>query len=98
EGEAEQDRHKAGDQRDDTEVIDADGLAGPAHVREQSGDNHEGDQADWDVDVEDPMPAQLIGKQTTETRPEQERDPEHKAEQTLVLAALGRGEEVTDDC
>ena len=49
------------------------------------------------VDVEDPVPADVVGQEAAEGGPDDERDPEHGAEQALVLAALGRREQVADD-
>ena len=64
---------------------------------QQPGDDGEADDADRDVDVEDPVPAERVGQEATERRAEQGGDAEHGAEQALVLAALLGGEQVADD-
>ena len=65
--------------------------------RQEPGQHEQADDADRDVDVEDPVPADVVGQQAAEGRADDERDAEHGAEQALVAAALGRGEQVADD-
>ena len=43
------------------------------------------------------MPGQVVGEEAAEERSDQEGDAEDGTEETLVLAALGRGEQVADD-
>jgi len=66
-------------------------------VREQAPDHGQRDQADRQVDVEDRVPAEVVGQGAADCGPGEEGHTEHEAEQALVLAALGRGEQVTDD-
>jgi hypothetical protein len=49
------------------------------------------------VDEEDPVPAEVVRQEPAEARPDQEGDPEDRAEEPLVLAPLGRREQVADD-
>ena len=58
--------------------------------RQQPLDDDQGDDADRDVDVEDPVPADVLGQAAADERAGDERDTEHGTEQALVLAALGR--------
>ena len=58
---------------------------------------HERDQPDGQVDEEDVVPAEGVGQEAADERPEDERDAEHEAEEALVLAALGGREQVADD-
>ena len=60
-------------------------------------DDDERDDPDRDVDVEDPVPADLLGQEAADERADDERDAEDGTEQALVLAALLRGEQVADD-
>ena len=69
----------------------------PANGGQQPPDDGQADDADRDVDEEDPVPAGVIGEQAADGRAEDERQPEHGAEQALVAAPLGRAEQVTDD-
>jgi hypothetical protein len=64
---------------------------------QDAADHNERDQPDRQVDVEDPVPADGVRDDATEGRPHERGQPEHRAEETLVLAALGRREEVSDD-
>ena len=67
------------------------------HRRQQPLDDVQRDEPDRDVDVEDPVPADVLGQEAADERADHERDAEHRAEEALVLAALGRGEQVADD-
>ena len=62
-----------------------------------AGDDGERDDADGQVDVEDPAPAEVLGEEAAEQRPEHAGRAEDRAEQALVLAALARRDEVADD-
>ena len=55
------------------------------------------DDPDRDVDVEDPVPADLFGQEATDQRADDEGDAEDGAEEALVLASLLRREQVADD-
>ena len=57
----------------------------------------EDDGADRHVDVEDPLPAEVVGDQAAEPGAEQRAEAEDGAEEALVLAALGWSEDVADD-
>ena len=65
--------------------------------RQQPLDHDQRDDPDRDVDVEDPVPADVLGQEAADERAGHERDAEHGPEQALVLAALLRGEQVADD-
>ncbi len=65
--------------------------------RQQPPDEVERYQADGDVDVEDPVPAIVLGQEAAHQWPDDERDPEDRAEEALVLAALLGCEHVADD-
>ena len=65
--------------------------------RQQPLDDDQRDDPDRDVDVEDPVPAEVLGQQPADERAGDERDAEDGAEEALVLAALLRGEQVADD-
>ena len=69
----------------------------PANGGQQPPDDDQADDADRDVDEEDPVPAGVVGEQAADGRAEDERQPEDGAEQALVTAALGRAEQVADD-
>src|SRR5450759_4329415 len=73
------------------------GDALPPDVGQHAPDDRERHEADRDVDEEDPVPRGLLGHEAAEQRPDDRADAEHRAEQALVLAALGRGEQVADD-
>ena len=60
-------------------------------------DDEQATEADRDIDVEDPVPADLLGQEAADERADDEGDAEDGTEQALVLAALGRREQVTDD-
>ena len=49
---------------------------------------YEGDSADGQVDVEDPVPADVVGQPAAQQRAEDRGDAEHGAEEALVAAAL----------
>ncbi len=65
--------------------------------RQQSPDEVERHQADGDVDVEDPVPAVVLGQEAAHQRADHEGDAEDRTEEALVLAALLRREQVPDD-
>ena len=65
--------------------------------RQQPLDDDQRDDPDRDVDVEDPVPAQVLGQPAADERTGHERDPEDRTEQALVLAAFLGREQVTDD-
>ena len=96
-GEADEQRHEGGRQDRRAQVVDmAVHLRGdPRGQRAPDDDQH--DQADGHVDQEDPVPAEVVGDQAAEGRPDQGRHAEDGPEEALVAAALGRREDVADD-
>ena len=62
----------------------------PRHHRE----DHDTDR---EVEEEDELPADRVGDESADRGPDQDRQPEDRAEEALVPAALGRCEEVGDD-
>ena len=64
---------------------------------ERDRDHAERDDPHRQVDVEDPAPAQVVDEEAAEQRADDRRDPEHRAEVALVLAALARRDDVADD-
>ena len=57
----------------------------------------EREDPDRDVDEEDPVPADVVGDEAAEGRPDEGGEAEDGPEEALVLAALGGREEVADD-
>jgi len=68
------------------------------HVRELEDGSHDaqGDQADRQVDPEDPAPAGTVGEQTAEQRAGHRGQTEDGTEVPHVLAALARRDHVAD--
>jgi hypothetical protein len=64
---------------------------------QQPPDDVQRDGADRQVDPEDPVPADVVRQPAAEQRAHDRRDPEHRPEEALVLAAFGRREHVADD-
>ncbi len=96
-GQPDQDRDDADGEGEDAGPVDGVRRVRSANGRQQAPDDEERQQADGDVDVEDPVPAEVVGQQAPEPGTDQEGDAEDRAEQALVLAPLARGEEVADD-
>ncbi len=101
----EQRRAEAGDEDDAGErdgeqhgagVVDLH-LGGAAVRLERRVDDRQRQQAERQVDIEDPSPAELIDDEAAEQRAEHRRDAEHAAEEALIAAALARGDDVADD-
>ena len=87
-GEADEERHQCGDEERRAEVVDvAFGIRIPDRGKGPPDDD-EDDQADRHVDVEDPLPAEVVGDQPAEPGAEQRAEAEHGAEEALVFAAL----------
>jgi hypothetical protein len=63
---------------------------------EDGGDHGERDQADRQVDVEDPPPGEVVDEEAAEQRPRYRRHAEDAAEVALVAPALSRRENVAD--
>ena len=64
---------------------------------EHGADDDEGEDADRQVDVEDPAPAEVVDEKAAEQRADDRRNAEHGAEETLVLAAFAWRDDVADD-
>ena len=69
----------------------------PEVARNLARDDGERDGADREVDVEDPVPGELLDEDAAEQRADDARDAEHRTEQPLVAAALARRDDVADD-
>ncbi len=85
---------------------DEDGRTGDVEVArragsldrwQQSRQDDQADDADRDVDVEDPVPAHVVGEQPAEGGSDDERDTEDRTEQALVAPSFGRCVQVTND-
>jgi hypothetical protein len=63
---------------------------------EDHTDDHEGDDPDRDVDVEDPAPRQVVDEESAQQRTDHRGDPEDRAEEALVPAPLARRDDVAD--
>lgn len=64
---------------------------------QHGGDDGERDDADGDVDVEHPAPAEVVHEQPAEQRSEDARSAEDATEQPLVLAAFAGRHDIADD-
>ena len=96
EARVEHDRREAARQEGCAEVVDL--VARPVRARLEGGRDHrERDQADRQVDVEDPAPGQVVDEEPTEQRPDHCRDAEDGAEEALVATAVARRDDVADD-
>ena len=82
--------------RAEPQVVDAAPQAAERDAQHHGGHDQGGD-AQRQVDVEDPPPAQLIGEETAEQRTAHAGQREHRPEVALVAAPLAGGDEVTDD-
>ncbi len=71
-------------------------ASGPADRRQEAPQDEERDQADRDVDEEDPVPADRVGDDPADGRSEKRRQAEDRPEEAEVLAAFGGGVEVGD--
>ena len=69
------------------------------HLRRAEGgrDHCQRDEAERQVDVEDPPPREVVDEEAAEQRAGDDGDAEHAAEQALVAAAVARRDEVADD-
>ncbi len=70
---------------------------GAARDVQRGGDDGERDDPDGQVDVEHPTPAQMLGEQSAQQRPEHTGGAEDGPEQPLVAPAFTRGDEVPHD-
>ena len=60
-------------------------------------DDGERDGADREVDVEDPVPGELLDEEAAEQRTDDARHTEHRPEESLVATALTGRDDVSDD-
>ena len=77
-----------------SQEVDVVGSFGAADGRQQPPHDEECNQAKGKVDEEDPVPADRVGDEPTDSGPEQRREPEDGPEKAQVFAALGRRVEV----
>jgi hypothetical protein len=69
-----------------------------ADVRKARQHDRHGHDADRDVDLEDPPPAEVVGDEATRGGADDRAEAEHAAEQALDAAAILGREEVANDC
>ena len=93
-GEQDQRGQRDGEQRG-AAIVER-GAAARAGARERPADDQDRQNAERQVDVEDPAPAQMLDEIAADQRPEHGRDAEHAADQTLIPAALARRDDVAD--
>ncbi len=94
---AEQQAGHAADHERGAEVVDA--VLAPdvlEPVQRAVGDDQR-DDAQRDVDEEDPVPGQVVDEEPAEQRTGDRGDGEHRAEVALVATPLPRGDDVADD-
>ena len=65
--------------------------------RQGPPDHDEDDRSKRQVDEEDPVPADRVGDDPADGRPDDRAEAEHRPEEALVLAPLRRREDVADD-
>ena len=91
----EDDRGEAAREQDRAEVVDR--LPGSIGASlEDDADHGERDEADRQVDVEDPAPGEVVDEEAAEQRPDHGRDAEDPAEVALVAAAFAGRDDVPD--
>jgi hypothetical protein len=92
----EDDAREAAGEDERPEVID---LVPPARLArlEHGPDHGDREDADREVDVEDPAPREVVDEEAAEQRPGDGRDPERRTEEALVAAAVARRDEIPDD-
>src|SRR5262245_13702387 len=66
-------------------------------MRESQRHNGDGDDANGDVDVEDPLPTDVVRDIAADRRTDDAGQTKDRAEKPLPASALGRGQQVTDD-
>ena len=71
-------------------------LAARRVRRQHGGDHDQREDADRQVDVEDPAPGQVVDEETADQRADDGGDAEHGAEEALVAPALARRDQVAD--
>ena len=80
-----------------TEVVDLRLVASRVIEGQIAPDADEDGRADGEVEEEDERPADGVGDDTADGGPDEDREPEDGAEESLVPTSLGRREQVTDD-
>src|SRR5579859_364783 len=96
-GERDQERHDAGGEGGRAPEVDVAPRGLRADVGQARQHHHYGDDADRDVDLEDPAPAPVVGDPAAGGRADDRAEAEHGAEESLQAAALLGREEVADD-
>ena len=76
---------------------DVDARPAPARRGKRPANDRQREEAERQIDVEDPAPTQVLDKKPADQRANHGREPEDPAEDALVAAALARREEVADD-
>lgn len=94
-GEQHEGRDRAG-QQDRAGPVDAHPAGQVGRGQRGAGDN-EGQDAERQVDVEDPAPRQMVGEEAAEQRSGHAGRPEDGTEVTLVAAPLARAHDVGDE-
>ena len=80
------------------EIVEVADRRLPAAGAGQHGRQHDqGSDPERHVDVEDPVPADVVGDPAADERPDDEAQAEDGAEQALEASALARAVEVADD-
>src|SRR5262245_293244 len=91
---AEQERHHRQYQENSAKPVDR--STQPASQPWHLGDNEsKRDQAEWQIHEEDPMPAELVGKQPADEWADDTCQAKHRAEQAHVAGAIGWSKEIT---
>jgi hypothetical protein len=94
--EGEQEGGDAGHEQHGARVVDA-VLTSSEGQTQHRGRDDERDDADGDVDVEDPPPAEVVDEEAAEQGPGDRRDGEHCAEVARIAPSFPRGDDVADD-
>ena len=92
----EHDRREGARQERHPNVVDPVVRASRRHAQDR-GDHDEGDDAERQVDVEDPGPGEMVDEEAADQGPDDGRDAEHRSHQAAVAPALARRNDVADD-
>ena len=96
-GQPDEDRHEGAGEQRGAEVVDPRAIGREVVERQVAPDHREHDGPDRQVDEEHERPADGVGDDAADGRPDEHGQAEHGAEQALVAAALGWREQVADD-
>ena len=96
-GESDEDRDERRDEDGRTEIVDTRRLRARATSGQRAPDDGEDDGADGQIHEEHPLPADGVGDDPADRRADERAQPEDRADEALVLAALRRVEQVADD-